>query len=413
MGEFFDSIKDELDQLDAEGGGPTMEFGADGYNSNAAVLKQVQAAINALGYTPALGVDGAMGPKTAAGVKWVQAREGVAQDGIVGDQTLGSLGITPPGGTSVSSVTGAVTGAATQALAAIQQEFSSLLDWASSNPQPITQGKGIAPGFAATRASVVNSYVDWTTPLEGFLYWMYIDALGYVTTGLGNLIDSPGAAQALPWKNANGSTASSAQVAAAWQAVDAQRTAPKGQRQGGAGAAGGGTQGHVTSIRITKADVHDLVAAKMKQNESLLVSGLPNLAQAPADAQLAMHSMAWAMGPGFAIPGNPKAFPGLIHAFNAGDYKTASAQSTMKGTGIAHRNDANKLLLQNAAQVVAAKKDPDTLFYIDGLGDLFGVGGLLGGPAALLALVKKHPIKVGGAVVVVLAGVAALAAQKA
>jgi peptidoglycan hydrolase-like protein with peptidoglycan-binding domain len=160
MGSFYDSIKSELDALDAsETGGPGAAsgapdattgstFGTD-FNSNPTVVKQVQAAINAAGYTPALKVDGAYGPSTAAGVKWLQAKQGVDQDGIIGDQTLGSLGITPPTGTSIASITGAAKGM----LAALEAEFAPLLNWAKKFPQPVTQGKGVAPGFQATRTS--------------------------------------------------------------------------------------------------------------------------------------------------------------------------------------------------------------------------------------------------------------------
>ena len=399
MGDFFDSIKDDLDALDAAGGDPHATFGTD-YNTNAAVVKQVQAAINAAGYAPALTVDGAYGPATAAGVKWLQAKNGVAQDGIIGDQTLGSLGITPPGGTSIDSVTGIVKGAASGALAALQSEFAALISWSSSNPQPITQGSGVASGFKATRAGVVNSYVDWTTPLEGFLPFMYIDALGYVTTGMGNLIDPVSTALTLPWKNADGSAATPAQIQAAWTAVDSKRSDPKGQKQtSGPGAQGGGSQGGLTTIRITKDDVKTIVDAKMKENENFIAANLAGYAQAPADAQLAVHSMAWAMGPGFA-----QTWTGFKDAFAKGDYAGAAAQSNMKGTGIDMRNLANKLLLTNAAQVATLKKDPDHLYYLD-FASL-----MLTGPAAVIAEMKAHPIRTTGIIVGMIAFVGTVVA---
>lgn len=391
MGTFYDSIESELEKLDAEGGGPigsASSFGTD-YNSNPAIIKQVQAAINALGYAPPLVTDGSLGAKTIAGIKWMQAQKGVAQDGVVGDQTLGSLGITPPGGTSVDSVTGAVTGAATAALSALQSEFAPLLSWATSNHQPITQSSGVASGFQATRASVINSYVDWTTPLEGFVPHMYIDALGYVTTGMGNLIDPMNAAMALPWKNTDGSRATPAQIQAAWMAVDSKRSDPKGQKQtSGPATQGGGTQGNLTSIRITKDDVKALVADRLKSNEKIIVANLPHFADAPADAQLAVHSMGWAEGTGFT-----KTWPAFDAAFNKGDYAAAAAQSNMQGTGIAMRNMANKLLFTNAAQVVAAKKNPDHLYYLD-LPSLF-TSGLIMSPAVIIADIKAHPLRTG------------------
>lgn len=58
------------------------------YDSQPNVVKQVQAAVNAAGYQPALVVDGAYGPKTKAGVIWFQRQHGLTQDGIIGDQTV-------------------------------------------------------------------------------------------------------------------------------------------------------------------------------------------------------------------------------------------------------------------------------------------------------------------------------------
>jgi peptidoglycan hydrolase-like protein with peptidoglycan-binding domain len=50
-------------------------------------IKQQQEAVNALGYTPKLDVDGEWGPKTAAGVKWLQKKVGAGVDGEWGAET--------------------------------------------------------------------------------------------------------------------------------------------------------------------------------------------------------------------------------------------------------------------------------------------------------------------------------------
>lgn len=75
-------------------------FGADfgiNYNSNSEVLKKVQAALNSLGMAnPPLGVDGQIGPLTIAAIKRFQTSKGLTSDGVVGDQTLGALGIANP-----------------------------------------------------------------------------------------------------------------------------------------------------------------------------------------------------------------------------------------------------------------------------------------------------------------------------
>ena len=50
-------------------------------------IKQQQEAVNGLGHTPPLDVDGEWGPKTEAGVKWLQKKIGVGVDGQWGNDT--------------------------------------------------------------------------------------------------------------------------------------------------------------------------------------------------------------------------------------------------------------------------------------------------------------------------------------
>jgi GH24 family phage-related lysozyme (muramidase) len=247
--------------------------------------------------------------------------------------------------------------------------FDALIHFAQKYGQAITQGDGVAPGFRGTHASVANSFVSWSTPLEGMTDYPYTDAEGLVTVGMGNLIDAvaPGQkmhvncghgtsvpcgmatptakALALPW--AGDIHADWARIKAAWPGV--QSTACKG----------------ITSARLPKSAVSSIILGQLKNNESAIMAGLPNFAEAPADAQLAAHSMAWAMGPGFA-----KSWTQFRNAFNAGDYATAAAQSHMRGVGIDMRNLANKLLLINAAAVKASGANFDHLYYIDGISQL-------------------------------------------
>ena len=50
-------------------------------------VPQQQEAVNGLGYTPALDVDGNWGPKTEAGVRWLQKKVGTTPDGEWGEGT--------------------------------------------------------------------------------------------------------------------------------------------------------------------------------------------------------------------------------------------------------------------------------------------------------------------------------------
>lgn len=150
------------------------------------------------------------------------------------------------------------------------------------------------------QAKALERWDGITQPLEGRVLWMYVDAKGYVTTGDGNLIDSPAAAARLPWKRADGSPASYAEVEAAWNAI---------KRSGLEGFGGGSReQAAVTSLRLTDEDVDALVTAKIAENETVLRRRWPGYDNAPAEAQLALNLWAWAVG---ANAGYPRMFAAL------------------------------------------------------------------------------------------------------
>lgn len=50
-------------------------------------IRQQQEAVNSLGFTPKLDVDGEWGPKSEAGVKWLQKKVGAGADGEWGEET--------------------------------------------------------------------------------------------------------------------------------------------------------------------------------------------------------------------------------------------------------------------------------------------------------------------------------------
>ncbi len=261
-------------------------------------------------------------------------------------------------------------------------DIANLSAFASKYSQNLTQSVGYAPGFSGLRNSVLLSFMDWSTPFEGYLGYMYTDALGLVTTGMGNLIDCngctspPASALSLPWKHADGSAASQDEIVAAWQTV-------KGAFPGVTSTA----CASLTDLRLSHDDVEALVQKQMQANDAFIASHLTGYSDAPADAQLAVHSMAWAMGPGFA-----SSWTQFRNAFAQGDFAGAAEQSHMQGVGIDMRNLADKLLLYNAANVVSAGADPDQLYYLDqdftsapsnGGPGLLGSLVLMGGIAAL------------------------------
>ncbi|MDP9002366.1 MAG: hypothetical protein M3O46_19920 [Myxococcota bacterium] len=213
------------------------------------------------------------------------------------------------------------------------------------------------------KAFVLAAFGPFATRFEGRLGFMYTDKLGLVTTGIGNKIDDgpsapPGATSAptpwryaealtLPWKHADGSPANTGDIAAEWHAMklawpSVQSSACRA----------------LATLHLDPADIDHLVAEKAHENDDALRAIFANFDALPADAQLAIHSMAWAMG-----TEGVRKFVHLVAAVNRGDFREAAAQCHMQGVGIADRNAANVALFTNAAVVTETGGDPETLWF--------------------------------------------------
>ena len=197
--------------------------------------------------------------------------------------------------------------------------------------------------------SVSQSFLAFTTPLEGKVNWMYLDVKGLVTIGIGNLIDPVSLALPLPFvHDSDSSPASQSEIQAEWTKVKGNASLA----QSGYKAAGP----PFTSLQLTDAAINQLVLAKLNQNEAGLkgTAAFANFDSWPADAQLGLLSMAWAMGSGFALSGWP-----AFTAACASQNWAAAAQncniSTTGNPGVVPRNTADVLLFNNAAAVAAQK----------------------------------------------------------
>jgi GH24 family phage-related lysozyme (muramidase) len=210
--------------------------------------------------------------------------------------------------------------------------------------------------------SVVTNWVKFNQNLEGVLPYMYLDILGYVTTGMGNLIDPVSEALALPWLTPAGTLASSAEVIAAWNTVDALRSDPKGQKQtSGPATHYGQAFAQYTTIRLNAAGIQQAIATTLAADEAVVKTYYPKWAVWPADGQATVMSMAWAMGASSTV------FPGAFHQFNAavnaGDFQGAIAYAGFKGTGVGPRIAQDKVCLANAQQVINQGLDPSVLYW--------------------------------------------------
>lgn len=178
---------------------------------------------------------------------------------------------------------------------------------------------------------------------------MYLDVKGLVTTGIGNLIDSVGAAQALPWRHgANGPLASASEVADAWNNLKSHQELKL---------LGGGNKAfqNLNDLRLDADGIKQVVLNKLDANEVILRTRFPGFDAWPADAQLGLLSMAWAMGPNFKFP----KFEAAVNQL-APDFKAAAALSHMNAAGnpgLVPRNTANEALFNSAGDVVAQGLD--------------------------------------------------------
>ncbi len=175
------------------------------------------------------------------------------------------------------------------------------------------------------------AFVPMNAPIEGVLSFMYLDVKGLVTTGMGNLIDTPDEALSLPWRNADGSLATRMQIAGEWSYVKSRQDMKL---------KGGGAFGTITRLRLDAAGVDSAVARTLDRMDHALEARFPFYDLWPWQAQLATLSMSWACGPAFR-------FPKLEAALRAEDFLEASKHCTIQeagNPGVIPRNVKNREL---------------------------------------------------------------------
>jgi hypothetical protein len=196
------------------------------------------------------------------------------------------------------------------------------------------------------------------------------------------LIDPIGAALALPWKNSDGSSASQQQITdafnavkGAWPGVQSTACAP------------------LTDIRLDQDGLNQLMLKTVANNHNYFVGKYPNYTNWPADAQLALHSIGWAWGPGFSgVWGdNGAAFDAAVNAPTpdfataAQIMQTASQHEESINPGIVPRDAGNLQMFANAASAIAKKGNLAVLYYPGPYQSVTNwLGWALGGLAALV-----------------------------
>lgn len=265
---------------------------------------------------------------------------------------------------------------------------------------------------------------------------MYCDILNLVTTGIGNLIDHghqtppddlstaqrarlnnevsaramqpalnlPWKKKALGWTSKNplaGELVSPAEVADAWTLVKRQNEVVPDFSQ-----RGGGKYAGLSNLTLDMNGIRDLFNTTLTRFENTLREKNANWDSWPADAQLAMLSMSWAMGPAFTDK-----FKAMKIALDRGDFASAGAQSYFKGGGDlkdpTSRNAENAIMFKNAADVMKGGVDPNRLFFP---GAVATSAGILPSPADVIGPTATSVIGKISKIAVPVIGVAAVGA---
>lgn len=208
---------------------------------------------------------------------------------------------------------------------------------------------------------VQSRFRAFNEPFEGAVPYMYLDIAGLVTVAVGDLIDPVELAAALPFRFKDksgianpGALASKDEIAAEWHRI---KSDPVLAQQGHTACA------PLTDLELDGEAISQLIAKRLAANETALKRqhAFKAFDSWPADAQLGLLSMAWALGPaGF------DRFPSFTAACRRLDFKHAAAQSKIAETGnpgIIPRNRANFILFSNAAAAVAEGHDLAALHY--------------------------------------------------
>jgi peptidoglycan hydrolase-like protein with peptidoglycan-binding domain len=210
--------------------------------------------------------------------------------------------------------------------------------------------------------SVLDIFPSFSREFEGYVNHMYLDVKGYVTTGIGNLINDVNSVASLPWRvGLGGPKASLAEILEHWNYLRSRQDLKELHYKYSWGAF---NQRFRHVLTLDDESIDDLVEKKLLANAAHAAKQWNNFPFWPADAQLAVASMYWALG-------SLTKFPNCARLVAKEDWLAcaagAPAKTTDKGwqaasyackikeegnAGVIPRNKANVMLFRNAADSV-------------------------------------------------------------
>lgn len=211
------------------------------------------------------------------------------------------------------------------------------------------------------RPNVEHIFPQYSVALEGSYTSPYADVRRLISTGVGFLIDPIERALSMEWWIGD-RRATAAEITDDWHALKerAMRMTDSEIHHWTAR-----VQAPLTSIRLRQTSLDTLTIHKLRLNYDYVRTHLiPALDDAPADAQLAAMSLAWAVGAGFDKTDPPRTE--FVTAFNAQDWLAAMVHARLRETsnaGVIGRNRNQDLCFQNAQTVKDRGLDPAALWW--------------------------------------------------
>ncbi|MCV6590760.1 MAG: glycoside hydrolase family protein [Marinobacterium sp.] len=148
---------------------------------------------------------------------------------------------------------------------------------------------------------------------EGSIPYMYLDTVGKVTVGVGNMLPDVAAAQQLGFvERATGREATAAEIAADFNAVQAQPAARVAS-----------FYKEYTHLELPEAKIDELLNQRIREFEQGLKRNFPEFDSYPITAQMAMMDMAFNLG----VQGLVTKFPSMTRAIRRMDWKAAAKES--------------------------------------------------------------------------------------
>lgn len=174
-------------------------------------------------------------------------------------------------------------------------------------------------------------------PFEGRCPHMYLDTVGKVTVGIGNMLPDAGAAACCIFVRPDGTEATDAEIAIEFGRV---ASAVPGLRAD--------AYASIAALRMPDHEIERLFRRRVAEFCTQLEVHFPLLSEYPEPAQLALLDLAFNLG----AAALPRKFPRLTLAVRAMDWRTAALESH-RPQARDRRNAAIKSLFEDAAMAGA------------------------------------------------------------